>query len=306
METACRILHNGGMVLDGVDVFVKVVQAGGFSAAARQLGMPTTTVSAKIARLEERLGVTLIQRSTRRMHVTAAGEAYFAHCVEALRALQAGEEQLAAASIDPTGMLRLTAPPDLAQSVLPAIVERYIKAYPKAGIELIVTNVPMDLLAEGIDLAVRASPMKDSTLTSRKFGAAPLGLFASQGYLDLNGTPQTVGDLAGHELLIHPRVPTGIFRLKSGETNLALPASARILADDMQTLRALARRGLGIAVLPDFSGTEAEDETLVRVLPELGTPVGTVYFVYPAQKFVPVNVRAFIDLALAEMKAGGG
>src|SRR5690349_8812511 len=111
------------MVLDGVDVFVKVVQAGGFSAAARQLGMPTTTVSAKIARLEERLGVTLIRRSTRRMHVTEAGGAYFAHCVEALRALEAGEGQLAAASADPAGVLRLTAPPDLAQSMLPAIVE---------------------------------------------------------------------------------------------------------------------------------------------------------------------------------------
>jgi DNA-binding transcriptional LysR family regulator len=98
------------MVLEGIDVFVRVVQAGSFAAAARLLGMPTTTVSARIARLEERLGVTLIQRSTRRMHVTEAGEAYFTHCVQALDALEAGESQLAASGGDPSGLLRITAP----------------------------------------------------------------------------------------------------------------------------------------------------------------------------------------------------
>ena len=119
------------MILDGVDVFVRVVQAGGFSAAARQLNMPATTVSAKIARLEERLGVTLIQRSTRKMHVTEAGETYYRHCADAIAALATGEEELAAATAEPSGVLRITVPSDLAQSLLPPIIKAYLARYPK-------------------------------------------------------------------------------------------------------------------------------------------------------------------------------
>src|SRR5688500_2364282 len=163
------------MNLDGVDVFVRVVEAGGISAAARQLGMPATTVSAKIARLEERLGVTLIQRSTRRMHVTSAGDTYYRHCREALAALVAGEGELAAATAEPSGLLRITVPYDLAQTLLPPVVEAYLARYPKASIEIVATNAQLDLLAEGIDLAIRAAPaLKDSTLQARKFGTAQL------------------------------------------------------------------------------------------------------------------------------------
>src|SRR5262245_38895695 len=138
------------MNLDGVDVFVRVVQAGSFSAAARQLAMPATTVSAKIARLEERLGVTLIQRSTRKMHVTEAGESYYRHCADAIAALAVGEEELAAATAEPSGLLRITVPADLAQSLLPRIIGAYLERYPKVSVEVLATNTQLDLLAEGI------------------------------------------------------------------------------------------------------------------------------------------------------------
>lgn len=285
------------MILDGVDVFVKVVQAGGFSSAARLLGMPTTTVSAKIARLEERLGTTLIQRSTRRMHVTEAGKAYFDHCVEAIRVLEAGEEQLAAASAEPSGLLRITAPSDMAQSILPTIVSSYLETYPRARVELVVTNVPLNLLAEGIDLAIRASPIKDSTLTSRKFGSGPLALFASPAYLQRRGVPGTPADLADHELMVHPSIGRNGLPMNSGDESFVLAGSSRLKADDMATLRAFAQRGFGIALLPDFGDATASG--LERVLPGFATMVGTVYFLYPAQRFVPANVRAFIDLAVS-------
>jgi DNA-binding transcriptional LysR family regulator len=287
------------MVLDGVDVFVKVVEAGGFSAAARQLGMPATTVSAKIARLEERLGVTLIQRSTRRMHVTAAGEAYYRRCAEAMQALRAGEDELDAGHAEPSGPLRITAPSDLAQRVLPPVVERYLGTYPKASVELVVTNVPLDLLAEGIDLALRAGPMKDSTLQSRSLGRGELRLFASRDYLKRHGTPRTARDLAGHDLIVHSRFPPAVLAEIAGKGGDALAAPGRVRADDMQTLRALAARGLGIALLPEFSGAEMAADGLVQVLPEFSMAAGSAHFVYPAGKFVPVNVRAFIDTAVA-------
>jgi DNA-binding transcriptional LysR family regulator len=286
------------MILDGVDVFVKVVDAGGFSAAARQLGMPATTVSARIARLEERLGVTLIQRSTRKMHVTDVGRAYYVHCVEALRSLEAGEEQLAAQSGEPSGTLRVTAPSDIAQTLLPPIVEAFLARYPKAALELLVTNRKIDLLAEGVDLAMRASPMNDSSLQSRKFGAAELALFASKRYLDAHGTPQTPADLAAHIVLAHSRFPVNLFLASSSSDRLQFRSNARVKTDDMQTLRALAAQGTGIALLPDFPNA-SRGMDLVRVLPDYGMQSGSVYFVYPGGKFTPVNVRAFIDLAIS-------
>jgi len=283
------------MVLEGIDVFVRVVQAGSFAAAARLLGMPTTTVSARIARLEERLGVTLIQRSTRRMHVTEAGVAYFGHCIEALNALEAGESQLAAAGTEPTGLLRITASADVANTVLPTLCERFLATYPKADIELIVTSRIVDLIAEGVDLAVRVGPMRDSTLVSGRLASAVLGLWASPAYLDRRGRPATPDDLAGHDIIRFSRIPQD-FRLIAGNHSFALPARSRLKADDIQTIRSLVLHGLGIGPLPDFSRL-APEQSLERVLPEYSTEPGNVYFVYPAQRFVTANVRAFMELA---------
>lgn len=294
------------MILDGVDVFAKVVEAGGFSAAARQLGMPATTVSAKIARLEGRLGVTLIRRSTRRMHVTAAGMAYYERCAEALRTLADGEAQLASESAEPTGLLRLTASPDVAQSLLPNIVEQYLKTYPRVSVELIVTNAQLDLVAEGVDLALRASQMRDSALQSRRFGAVRLRLYASQAYLKTHGTPKQPGDLEAHQLLVHSRFPKPLFLTNaSGSERYPVRAQSRVTADDMQTLRALAERGLGIAVLSSLPEVLPRAE-LVEVMPGFSTQTGTAYFVYPAGKFTPIKIKAFIDLAVREMRAWKG
>lgn len=290
------------MILDGIDVFVRVVQAGGFSSAARQLRMPATTVSAKIARLEERLGVTLIRRSTRKMHVTDAGQAYFTHCVEALRALEIGEEQLSAATEGPRGALRITAPPDLAQSVLPPIVDRFLARYPQVNIDLVITNQTLDLLADRIDIALRASPMKDSSLQSRKLGVANLALFASKAYLRAHGTPRAPDDLKHHEVMVHSRFPSALLTLHSGNKSLRIAPSPRVTSDDMQTLRALAMEGTAIALLPDLDGGGGD---LVRVLRGYATQSGAAYFVYPSGKFTPTNVRAFIDLTIETRQRSG-
>ncbi len=291
------------MILDGIDVFVRVVETQSFSAAARQLGMPPTTVSAKIARLEERLGTSLLVRTTRRVSVTPAGRAYYEHCVEAVKALAAGEERLLAVTAQPAGTLRITAPPDLAQVLLPRIVLRFTEAYPKVSVDLVVTNTPLDLIAQSIDVAVRASPMRDSTLTSRKFASGQLSLWASKGYLKRHGRPETPEDLRRHAVIIHSRMPAGSRVLVAGPQRFTPSPSGRVTADDMQTLRALCEGGAGVALLPDFTAIGGKEPTLERVLPAYATEPSNVYFVYSAQRFVPVNVRRFIEIALAEMKA---
>lgn len=282
------------MNLEGIDVFVRVVQQGSFAAAARLLGMPTTTVSARIARLEERLGVTLIQRSTRRMHVTEAGEAYFAACVEALNALDAGESRLASVGVAPSGLLRITAASDIASTVLPPFCERFLATYPEASLDLVVTNRQVDLIAEGIDLAVRAGPMKDSTLLSRRFACGTLGLWASEAYLQKRGAPQSIDEMAQSEIIGFSRLPESFRLLGPDGVTYTLPDRTRLKVDDMQAIRSFVLSGYGIGLLPDAVTTGT---TLRRVLPEFSTAEAFVYFVYPAARFLTANVRAFMELA---------
>lgn len=285
------------MILDGVDVFVRVVQAGGFSAAARSMAMPTTTVSAKIKRLEQQLGATLIRRSTRRMSVTDAGRAYYEQCVQALELLKAGEDELAAGTAEPTGLLRITAPPDLSQLVLPERILAFLDRYPGVEVEMVVTNQPLDLLAHGIDLAIRASPMKDSTLTSRRFATGQLGLWASRDYLAGQKPVRRADDLAQHPVLVLSRFPANFLKLEGRDgSRFDLKPSARVRADDMQTVRALVARGAGVGLLPIIG----DDGGLVRVLPAYATVPSAVYFVFPAQRFLPSRVRAFMDMTAAD------
>ncbi len=283
------------MNLDGIDVFVRVAQANGFAAAARQLSMPTSTVSAKIARLEERLGVTLIQRSTRRMHLTEAGEAYFAACLKALSALDAGESQVAAGSARPRGLLRLTAPSDLASAIVAPLAARYLELYPETRIDLVVTSRVLDLVGEGIDLAIRVGMLRDSTLISRKVPLGAVGLWASPDYARSYGLPSDASALAAHDMVDFTPMPDITALVNAAGEELRLPRSGRASADDMHSVRALVAAGVGIGLLPEVV---ARGDELIRVLPDFSIAQDFVYFVYPAQRHVTANVRAFIDLGL--------
>src|SRR6185437_14426297 len=159
------------MDLDAIAVFVRVVEAGSFSAAARRTGMPKATVSAKVARLEKRLGLSLLQRTTRQVRVTEAGGEYFRHCAVAIREIEIAEAALQSASGKPSGVLKVTAPVDLGHTLLPRIVHAYAASYADVTVELLVTNRIVDLVAEGIDLAIRpAQVLKDSSLIDDAVG----------------------------------------------------------------------------------------------------------------------------------------
>ena len=293
------------MDLDGIAVFVKVVQAGGFSKAARLLGMPNTTVSAKVARLEKRLGVTLIQRTTRKLHITPAGQAYFARCVHGLSEIEAAETELNSAAAEPRGLLRVTVPSDVAHSLLPPIAAKYVQTYPHASIELVVANRVVDLVGEGVDLAIRAAPLKDSTLVARKWVSFAGALWASRDYLSLRGTPQSPADLAKHDHVVFSRLATKSLRLTDGRQTAQIPLKGRIIVDDLETVCAFVSRGDGIGGLPEFLvHKHADDEALVKVLPQWTWTTGALTFVYPSQPFVPAKVRAFIDLAIKMQREG--
>jgi DNA-binding transcriptional LysR family regulator len=287
------------MDLDGIEVFVKVVEAGSFSQAAKLLDMPNSTVSAKVSALEKRLGVTLLQRSTRKLRATPAGETYFQQCVQALEQLQAAESELTSAQREPQGLLRVTAPADIGHTLLAILVRGFLQQYPKTEVDLVVTNRVLDLIAEGVDLAIRAGELADSRLIAKRFSAGHVGLWASPAYLKKRGMmPSHPRDLAPQECLQFSLFKNNRLELTNGKESARVVAAGRLRADDFETLKAFALLGEGIVYLASFMcAEEAKQNRLQRVLPDWHGAAATFSLVYPAQRFVSPKVRAFIAVA---------
>lgn len=287
----------------GIDVFVRVVQAGSFSAAAKLLDMPVTTVSGKIAALEKRLGITLIHRTTRRLSITQAGQNYFQHCVRALDEMTAAEKELFASKLEPEGRLRLTAAPDIGHLVLPPLIRKFLSLYPKVQVELILTNRFVDLVSEGVDLAIRVGNLKDSSLIARKFRDVQIGLWASQTYAKKYPLPKTPSDLKEHAIVAFGTMSTHLTLSKNGKS-MEVPIEPRIIVDDMEAVKNFVSGGDGIGVLSSLiCEPEIASSKLVQVLPQWelqldNSSICQISFVYPPQRFVPLKVQAFIELAL--------
>lgn len=292
------------MELDAIAVFVKVVEAGSFSEAARLLKLPRTTVSAKVAALEKRLAVRLIERTTRRVRVTDAGLEYFQHCASALREVAMGESKLIAHQARPSGVLKLTAPVDLGRLLLPQITETYLQRYPEIRVEMTLTNRVLDLLREGIDLAIRPGQLRDSSLVARRFFANALRLWAAPRYLDCAGRPARPQDLVGHRLIGHAALRQAT--LSNGEASLPVTVDGRVQVDDFDTLKAMLVLGAGIGWLPECLAVDAvRAGELEPVLAGWKAEAASqVYFVYPGRRYAPRKVQAFIETALDVV--GGG
>ena len=283
------------MDLDAIAVFVKVVEAGSFAGAARLLKMPKTTVSAKVAALEKRLGAILIQRTTRKLYVTEAGEQYFRHCANAVREIELGESALLASQNIPTGLLKVTAPIDLGHTLLPKIVHAYLERYPGTSVELLLSNRKSDLVGEGIDLAIRAGRLEDSSLIARRFMPIAIALWASPAYLAKAGTPKHPRELAQHRLVSLSSMRTS--HLSKGKESVQVAIDSRVITDDFEAVKAMVLAGEGIGWLPDFIMAPG---TLVPVLPGWATEdTGGFSFVYPGKKYASPKVQAFIATALS-------
>jgi DNA-binding transcriptional LysR family regulator len=294
--------------VDAIAVFVKVVEAGSFSTAARRLGIPKTTVSAKVAGLEKRLGVRLIQRTTRKLRMTEAGERYFHHCAIATREVELGEAALQSAKEKPYGVLRVSAPVDFGRAVLPRIVRAYTTTYPDVSVELIITNRIVDVVEEGVDLAIRwAGSLKDSSLVARRFIETRSNLWASPTYVKALGNPTHPRELDYAAFFAHPVLKTVI--LTNGKSDFELQLNGRVGSDDLEVIAALIALGEGIAWLPDFLVKEAvEAGKLVRVLSQWRPKkeqLWTYYFVYAGRRYALPKVEGFIQTAL-ELIPGAG
>jgi DNA-binding transcriptional LysR family regulator len=285
--------------LDLVPVFVEVVRREGFSAAARHLGLPRSTVSRQVARLEEQLGVGLLRRTTRRIALTEAGTDYFDRAARALQALEEAHVALAESRQEPRGTLRVSVPIDLATDSFAHVVAALVRRHPGLRVEVEPANRRVDLVAEGYDAAVRAGPgLQDSSLVARKLSAIRFQLVASPTYLASHGRPTRPADLVHHAcVLFRPRDGRAVWHLRhtSGEEE-SVEVQGHLASDDMAFLASLVRAGAGIGMLPETVDASAGASTLERVLPEWRRALeGALYLVYPSARHLPPKLIAFRD-----------
>jgi DNA-binding transcriptional LysR family regulator len=277
--------------------FVAVNESGSFSAAASQLRVPRSTVSRAIAALEDRLGLPLFTRTTRRVTVTAEGEALYARLAPSLGSLEVALADLPERQEEPSGLLRVTATADLGTVVLAEIVTRYVARYPRVEVDMRLTTNVVDLAKEGCDIALRASSRRlgDSTLVASRVGTLTVRAYASPVYLARRKAPRSQGELAEHTFIgMRKEMP-----LARAPGNVR----ARVVVDDMFVARELARRGAGIATLPTFLGDpDVAEGTLVRVLPGWAVLSGGVYVVTPHRRHVPARVGLFREMVKESLR----
>ncbi|HRK84307.1 LysR family transcriptional regulator [Alcaligenes sp. SDU_A2] len=291
------------MDLNQIAVFVKVVQAGSFSAAARLLDLPVSTVSHRVAMLEKRLGQTLLQRTTRRLRLTQAGQIYFEHALSGLEHMLEAESAIHAAAPEPSGVLRVTTPADIGDDMLASIVRRMRSQCPQVDVELLLTNRYVDLVAEGVDVAIRTGPLPDSTLIARPAGVARWVAFASPGYLSDSAPLHDPQALSRHRCLQFTSMGKESWTLHSEQGSMRIPMSQHVVANDISLIQKLALAGDGVALLPLYlCRTACADNKLVRVLPDWHAKIDPIHLVYPQQRFMPPRLRVFIDLALNELE----
>ena len=283
------------MDLNEIAVFTRVVQAGSFTAAARLLGMPKSTVSRKVAELEERLDARLLQRTTRRLSLTDAGRTYFDYGVRIVNEIEAAESAVGSLQDTPRGLLRVTAP--LNAAWLAAIVADFMKRYPEVQLELLCTGRNVDLIEERFDLAIRAGVLADSSLVARSLGSVTWYLVATGGYLKKRRRPRVPDDLRDHDCLLFGAGSTTVqLRLDSGERSVQVAIAAHLLVSDMDVLYAAASAGLGIALLPAFRCIDdLRAHRFERVLRDWTAPATPVHAVYPTARHLSAKVKSFVE-----------
>jgi len=279
--------------------FEAVARTSSFSRAAKELGLPKSSVSRGIARLEAELGTQLLLRTTRQVSLTAAGTSLYDRITPLLRQVGAALGELPEREELPSGRLRVTAPVDLGVLFLAEVVTRFTARYPAVTVDLHLTGRVVDLVAEKFDVALRvASSLKDSTLIARRVAPIVVQLFASPVYLARRGTPRAEPELAAHDWVAFRGGPQKL-RLGATREAIGVEPRERILCDDLLFVRDALRAGAGIGLLPTFvAEPEVLAGTLVRVLPRVERAAGHLHVVTPAAKHVPRKVTAFRDLVL--------
>jgi DNA-binding transcriptional LysR family regulator len=277
--------------------FVKVAESGGFSAAARTLGMSPSMVTAHVQSLEERLGVRLLNRSTRRVSLTEVGQAYYERCLQVLADVEDADQIAQALQSTPRGTLRLNTSIAIPPLLAPVIAE-FVALYPDVSINLTMTDRMIDLVEEGFDLAVRNMSVPDSSLVVRRVATYRFVVAGAPSYLAARGTPKQPADLAHHNCLVYSHSAWGNewrFAAPNGEQSVTVRGNLQANSDN--ALRLAAVHGQGLALAPSFLLIdEIKAGRLIPVLTEFLQTENAINAIYPHRHHLSAKVRSFIDL----------
>jgi DNA-binding transcriptional LysR family regulator len=290
--------------------FAEVVEKGGFAAAGRALGVPKSKLSRRLAELESRLGIRLLQRTTRKLSVTQAGELYLRHCIDMRDAAVAAADAVALVQTEPRGTIRVACPITLAHSSVGHAVPQFMQRYPGVKVDMRVTNRVIDLVEEGIDVALRVRTTLDESgsLVIKRLGEARALLVASPAQLERQGRPEAVDELG--------RLDTVAMSAADGRSSwrllgpqgqeYILAHRPRYVADDLITVRSAVIQGIGMCPLPDYLCRDAIAEgRLAQVLPGWGPEMGVLHAVFPSRRGLVPAVRSFLDFLGEYVKEDG-
>jgi DNA-binding transcriptional LysR family regulator len=283
--------------LTSLTAFVRVVDTGGFSAAGRRLNMSTTMVSNHVQALEERLGVRLLHRTTRKVSLTEIGRAYYDRCIQILADIEQADDIAGAMQSAPRGTLRIYTATHVVQFIAP-VVSEFLAAYPEVKVDLSMGEGMIDLIEEGFDVAIRLTPPPDSSLIVRSLATWRHVLCCSHGYIETHGRPEQLSELAERNCLRHMNYPYDEWRFVDRKgTPASVRISGRLVCNSGETLRRAALDGIGVALAAGFLvHDDLESGRLVRLLPEYRPIEFSMIAVYPHRHHLSAKVRTFIDM----------
>lgn len=283
--------------MSSIATFVKIAEAGGFAAAARKLGVSPSTVTTQIHDLEDRLGVRLLNRSTRKVSLTEIGKAYFERCMHILADMDEADSAIHAMHAKPNGVLHLNVSISIPFFVAPVVAE-FTSLYPDVKVNMMMSDRMVDLVEEGIDLAITTLPVPNSNLIMRRVGSVRLVVYGSPDYFARHGVPHEPSDLTDHNCLKYAFSSWGSeWRFKSPEGTRAIHISGNMETNSVNALKQAAVLGQGLILAPDYLvADEVKAGRLVPVLTEYCSPELPINAVYPHRQHLSTNVRSFLDL----------
>lgn len=285
--------------------FVTVVEAGGFSEAARRLGVSKARISKQVGQLEAALGVRLLHRTTRRVSTTSGGQAYFEQCRPLLAELDELDTAMQSSDTNPRGELRVTAPILFAEIHLMPAISGFSRRFPEVRLNLDLTDRLVDLIEERIDVAIRIGRLSESSLVARQIGNTSMLVCASPAYLAAHGEPIRPEQLTDHPCVVDSNYPGDTrWTLGSGENTVTIEVDARIRLNSASVARELLLADHGIGYLPSFAVSEhIAQGRLKLLLPGYPAPPVGIYAVYPHRKHLSAKIRLFIDTVIEHCQA---
>jgi DNA-binding transcriptional LysR family regulator len=284
---------------EGLREFVSVVEQGGFTAAGRQLNVSTSFVSRQVMRLEDRLHVRLLQRTTRKVHLTEMGQVYYERSREILDQLESLESEMADLQEKPKGLVRITAAGEYAERFVAPAVAKFVAKYPEVSVDLDVTMRVIDIIDEGFDIAIRMSALTDSSLIARKVEQRRVMVCASPGYLKEHGRPKTPEDLRTHNCLVFPEMH---WRFKYPDRIQEVKVRGSWTSSNGRVLVAAAKQGIGLVRFSEYYLEEyLKKGELEVVLQDYEVTDAATWIIYPNRRHLPTRVRYLVEFLLDEL-----